>query len=211
MDAGFSETLDILGFRDGCIAEVVLVTVNPDGSRNAAPMGVKRTGGAAFEIMPFKTSATYRNLLGDPRSAMNVTSDPTVFLATAFKDEAHEQPAVDGLRLRGCDACVTLERIESAELSADRHLFRSRVKDVAVFVSYPRVFSRGVAEAVEAVIHATRVKAFHTQGRHEDACVLEEKTLECIGVVRRVSAGGSPEAETVDRLERMLDGWRSEA
>ena len=211
MDAGFSEILDILGFRDGCIAEVVLVTVNPDGSTNAAPMGVKRTGGAAFEIMPFKTSATYRNLLGDPRSTINVTSDPTVFLTTAFKDEAHEQPAVDGLHLRGCDACVTLERIEGMELSADRHLFRSRVKDVAVFASHPRVFSRGVAEAVEAVIHATRVKAFHTQGRHEDAGSLEEKTLECIGVVRRVSVEGSPEAETVDRLERMLDGWRSGA
>lgn len=211
MDAGFAETLDILGFREGCIAEVILVTVNPDGSPNAAPMGAKRAGGTVFEVMPFKTSATYRNLLREPASTMNVTSDPTVFLATAFKEEAPTLPTMDGLCLRGCDACVTLERVQDMEFSADRHLFRNKVKDVAVYASHPRVFSRGVAEAVEAVIHATRVKAFRMQGRHGDAGALEEKVAECIGVVRRVSAGGSPEAEAVDRLERMLDGWRSGA
>ena len=209
--AGFAETLDSLGFRDGCIAEVVLVTVNPDGSSNAAPMGARRMGGDVFEVRPFKTSATYRNLLSDPRSTMNVTSDPMVFLATAFKDEVSTQPAMDGLSLEGCDACVTLERIEGVELSADRYLFKNKVKEVAVHASHPMVFSRGVAEAVEAVIHATRVKAFRMQGRHGDAHTLEEKARECIGVVRRVSAGGSPEAETADRLERMLEGWRSEA
>ena len=209
--AGFAETLDSLGFRDGCIAEVVLVTVNPDGSSNAAPMGARRMGGDVFEVRPFKTSATYRNLLSDPRSTMNVTGDPMVFLATAFKDEVSTQPAMDGLCLRGCDACVTLERTEVVEVSADRYLFRNKVKEVAVHASHPRVFSRGVAEAVEAVIHATRVKAFRKQGRHGDAFELEEKARECIGVVRRVSAGSSPEAETVDRLERLLERWRSEA
>ena len=207
----FAETLDSLGFRDGCIAEVVLVTVNPDGSPNAAPMGARRVGGDVFEVRPFKTSATYRNLLSDPRSTMNVTSDPMVFLATAFKDEVSTQPAMDGLCLRGCDACVTLERTGGVEVSADRYLFKNKVKEVAVHASHPRVFSRGVAEAVEAVIHATRVKAFRKQGRHGDAFELEEKARECIGVVRRVSVGSSPEAETVDRLERLLERWRSDA
>ena len=142
---------------------------------------------------------------------MNVTSDPMVFLATAFKDQVSTQPAMDGLSLKGCDACITIERTEGVEVSADRYLFRNKAKKVAVHTSHPRVFSRGVAEAVEAVIHATRVKAFRKQGRHVDAHALEEKARECIGVVRRVSAGGSPEAETVDRLERMLERWRSEA
>jgi hypothetical protein len=210
MDAGFAEKLDTLGFRKGCTAEVVLVTVNPDSSPNAAPMGAKRTGGTIFEVKPFKTSATYRNLSKDPRSTMNVTSDPTIFLATAFKEEIPKQPAMDGLCLKAFNACITCERIEGVEFSAERYLFRNTVKDMAVHVSHPRVYSRGVAEAVEAVIHATRVKAFRSQGRHEDANALEEKVLGCIDIVRRVSIGGSPEAETVDALEHMLIGWRSE-
>ncbi len=209
--AGFAETLESLGFREGCIAEVVLVTVNPDGSPNAAPMGVKRVGGTVFEVKPYKTSATYRNLLSDPRSTMNVTGDPMVFLATAFKEEVPTQPAMDGLCLRGCDACIELLSIEGVEVSADRYLFKNKTMDVAVHASRPRVFSRGVAEAVEAVIHATRVEAFRKQGRHGDADALEEKTMECIRVVRRVSAGGSPEAEVADMLELLLERWRSEA
>jgi len=208
---GFAETLDSLGFREGCIAEVVLVTVNPDGSPNAAPMGARRVGGEVFEVKPFKTSATYRNLLNDPRSTMNVTGDPMVFLETAFKDEVPTYPAMDGLELKGCDACIILERIEGVEFSADRYLFKNKTKRVAVHASHPRVFSRGVAGAVEAVIHATRVKAFRKQGRHRDMLETEEKVRECIRVVRRVSAGGSPEAETVDRLEQLLERWRPEA
>ena len=211
MDAGFAEKLDTFGFREGCTAEVVLVTFNPDGSPNAAPMGAKRTGATEFEVKPFKNSATYRNLLRDPRSTMNVTSDPAVFLATAFKDEVSNQPAMDSLRLRDCDACITCERIEGVEFSPDRHLFKNKAKEIEVHVSHPRVFNRGVAEAVEAVIHATRVKAFRSQGRHEDADALEKKVQECIDIVRRVSAGGSPEAETVDTLEHMLIGRRSGA
>ncbi len=211
MDTGFAEKLDTLGFREGCTAEIVLVTVNPDGSPNAAPMGAKRTGATIFEFKPFKTSTTYSNLSRDPRSTMNVTSDPKIFLATAFKEETPKQPDMDGLCLKASDACITCERIECAEFSAERHLFRNTVKDMTVHVSHPSVYSRGVAEAVEAVVHATRVKAFRSQGRHEDAEALEEKVQECIEIVRRVSAGGSPEAETVDTLEHMLDGWRSGA
>jgi hypothetical protein len=209
--AGFAETLDSLGFREGCIAEVVLVTVNPDGSPNAAPMGAKRVGGDVFEVKPYKSSATYRNLLNDPRSTINVTSDPMVFLATAFKDEVPTQPAMAGLCLKGCDACIVLERTEGVEFSTDRYLFKNKAKEVSVYASHPRVFSRGVAEAVEAVIHATRVKAFRMQGRHGEAHTLEGKTRECLGVVRRISAGGSPEAEVADRLERLLERWRSDA
>ena len=211
MDAGFAETLDALGFREGCIAEVILVTVNPDGAPHAAPRGAKRPGGTVFEVKPYKTSATDRYLLSDPRSAMSVTSDPMVFLATAFKEEVLTQPAMKGLCLRGGDACIMLKRIEGVEFSADRYLFKNQTIDVSTYTSHPRVFSRGVAEAVEAVIHATRVKAFREQGRLGDADALEEKVRECIGVVRRVSAGGSPEAEAADRLERLLTRWRSEA
>jgi hypothetical protein len=56
--------LDELGFRTGSISEVILTTMNPDGTPNAAPMGALRTGPGALEIRPFKTSSTYRNLLG---------------------------------------------------------------------------------------------------------------------------------------------------
>jgi len=68
-----------------------------------------------------------------------------------------------------------------------------------------------ITAAVTGGEPVSRVKAFRMQMRHGDALELEEKVRECIGVVRRVSAGGSPEAETADRLERLLERWRSEA
>ena len=119
-----------------------------------------------------------------------------MFLATAFKEEVPTQPDLNGLGLSVCDVCIMLQRVEGVELSTDRHIFKNKVNEVKVKSSYPRVFSRGVAEAVEAVIHATGVKAFRAQGRRRDADSLEKKVEQCIDVVRRVSAAGSPESRS---------------
>ena len=210
MDAELPGKLDSLGFRRGRIAEIILVTLNPDGSPNAAPMGVRRSGDAAFDVRPFKSSSTYRNLSRNPVSAINVTHDPVVFLATAFKEDALRQPDIDGLRIRGCDALVALERTGGMEALEDRFSFTNQAKDITIYRDTPQVFSRGVAEAIEAVIHATRVKAFTEQGRLTDADMYEKKVGECVSVIRRVSGQGTPEATVAETLEELLTTWRAE-
>ncbi len=82
--------LDELGFVTGSINEVILTTMSPDGTPNAAPMGAQRVGPDALEIRPFKTSKTHRNLLGQGRACVNITADPGLFLVTAFKEECFE-------------------------------------------------------------------------------------------------------------------------
>ncbi|MBN2334351.1 DUF447 family protein [Candidatus Bathyarchaeota archaeon] len=208
METGLAETLDSLGFTRGRIAEAILVTVNPGGTYNAAPMGAKRVGDTRLEVKPYKTSATYRNLLRDSRSTLNVTSDPMMFLATAFKEEIGTQPRLEGMRLVGCDAYLTLEKMGGRDLG-EWFSFENDVKDVTVSNASPRAFSRGVAEAITATIHATRVKAFTEQGRLEEAGQLQGKVCECIHVIRRVSPEGSPEAEAAEKLERLLARWRA--
>ena len=205
--ADLERNLDSIGFRMDCIVEVVLVTVNPDGSFNPAPMGLTRVGGTSVELKPFKATATYRNLSRDPQSAANLTHNPTVFLQAAFKDEASMVPEVDEFKIKGCDACVRLEVKEGMEVSADRFRFINDVVGVEVQRHAPRVFSRGVAEAITAIIHATRVKAFSEQGKEAKAGECMEKMRECFKVIARVASPESPEATVVNELNRITEKW----
>lgn len=212
MDGGdISQMLGELGFTVGSICEAIVTTVNRDGIPSAAPMGVRRSGPDLLEVEPFKTSATYWNLLSNQRACVNVTDDPALFLVTAFKEEAFDgfpDARVDGnLRLNDSDAYVFVDVVENLDLSKIRSRFNCRATDVEISRASPRVFSRGRAEAIEAVVHATRIKVFAREG---DAAAVErliKRFNECKDVVNRVSPPGSSEGRVMLELERLIEEW----
>ena len=87
-----------MGFQMGGISETILTTVNPDGSFNAAPMGIHRVSHEVLELRPFKSSSTFMNLLNNPEACINVTDDPGLFFMAAFKGKTVEgilEPVID--------------------------------------------------------------------------------------------------------------------
>ena len=207
--------LEELGFRKEAIVEAILVTRNTDGSPNAAPMGVRRTGPTTIEIKPFKTSATYGNLRAASEAVINVSSDPLHYLLTAFKDEdlaGFKKTVINpDLIIEGADATVSIENLKECEGSQDRGCFVGRAALVEVHRGLPSVFSRGRAEAIEAVIHATRIRVFLERGCLGDAEILYNKFADSKGVVGRVSSPHSAEARVVEALEGLIEGWRKRA
>ena len=204
--------LDELGFKTGSISEVILTTMNPDGTPNAAPMGALRTGPRTLEIRPFKTSNTYRNLLGHKRTCLNITTDPGLFLVTAFKGERFEgfrgTSFKNNMRLEASDAYVSVEVVGGREVSDDRALFTCKVSTVEVYKPIPRAFSRGVAAAIEAIVHATRIEVFTSEAKQVEVERLIRRFSECKDVVERVSAPDSTEARVIRELERLIACWR---
>jgi len=215
MNEDTSRILDELGFTVGGIHEAILTTVNVDGSFNAAPMGVSRTNEKHLEIRPFHSSQTHRNLLRDPRACINVTDDPSLYLVTAFKDEEitgfSPSKISEDMRLSSCDAWIHVEASKRKELSDIRSSYDCTVISIEASLSIPRVFNRGRAEAIEAVIHATRIEVCAREKRWDEVEKLISRFSECKGVIERVSPHSSVEARVVDELERMIDRWRDEA
>lgn len=204
--------LDELGFVTGSINEVILTTMNPDGTPNAAPMGTLRVGPDALEIRPFKTSNTYRNLLGHSRACVNITADPGLFLVTAFKEERFEgfrgASFERDMRLEDSNVYLFIEVVESFEISEDRAGFTFKVTSVEVSDPMPRAFSRGVAAAMEAIVHATRIEVFTREAKQAEVERLIRRFFECKDVVERVSAPDSTEARVIRELERLIASWR---
>lgn len=210
-----AELLDELGFSTGCIVETIVATRNLDALPNAAPMGVTRKGPNILEIKPFKSSATHRNLLMTRDACVNVTGDPELFLATAFKNETldgFKQPLMDeNLSLRNADASILVEILESHDVSENRGRFICKAHKVEVHHPLPRVFSRGRAEAIEAVVHATRIEAYIGMGRLGDAEKLIKKFNKCKEVVEKVSTPETTEMKVIRALEKLIKAWREEA
>jgi len=209
-----SKRLDELGFGVGCIVETIVVTRNPDGSPNAAPMGVMRIGEEIIEIKPFRTSTTYRNLRTGGYASANVTDDPHLFLATAFKDErpdGFEPPVIgDNLSINGADACVHVEVVERKEVHDDRGDFICRVDSIEIERPLPTVFSRGRAIAIEGIIHATRIEENIRSGRLKMAEGLMRHFDVCAEVVKKVSPPDSMEFKAIRAIEQMIKRWREE-
>jgi len=207
--------LDALGFDRNSIMETIVTTWGSDGSPSAAPMGVRRTDDDLLEIKPFKSSGTYRNLLECQEACVNITASPGLFLATAFKDESLEgfnEPRIGGdLALDSSDACVFVEVSRCVDDSDDRGCFTGRVRSVMVHRPFPRVFSRGRAEAIEAIIHATRIKAFLEERYRGEVERLKKSFEECKSIVEKVSSPTSEEARVVVTLERLIDRWEGGA
>jgi len=211
----FRRLLEEMGFQMGGINETILTTENPDGSFNAAPMGVHRASHEVLELRPFKSSSTFMNLLNNPKACINVTDDPGLFFVTAFKGKTVEglaAPVIDkNMRLISAFAHIFVEASRSSDISEIRACFTCHVKDVTAPAMTPRSFSRGRAEAIEAIIHATRIEVFSKEGRLEDVEKLIKRFAECKDVIERVSAPDSVETRVIGELEKMIAVWRGKA
>ena len=213
--AGIEKQLDELGFSMGSVNEVIFTTVNLDGSPNAAAMGVIRVGPKILEIKPFKTSSTYRNLLEHPRACINVTSDPALFLMMTFKNErfkGFQKASISkDLGLDSSDAHIFVDVLDRSDISEIRSSFRCIASSIEIHRHMPSVFSRGRSEAIEAIVHATRIEVFIREGRLKRVERLIKRFDACKDVVNRVSASDSTEARVIQVLEMMIEGWREKA
>jgi hypothetical protein len=213
--AGIEQQLDGLGFRMGNVNETIITTMNPDGSPNAAAMGILRVGQKSLEIRPFKMSSTYENLMKRRKACINITDDPALFLVTTFKNEhleGFQKASITGdLRLESSDAHVFIDVLDRRDISEIRSSFRCVASSIEVNRRMPKVFSRGRSAAIEAIVHATRIEVFMHEGRLKLVERLIKRFDACKDVVSRVSASDSTEARVIKALEMMIEGWRGKA
>jgi hypothetical protein len=209
-----------LGFSEGTIVETIVSTYNADGQANAAPMGAKMTSAQRIAIRIYTSSLTYKNLQSKRCAVVNVTSDPEVFYRTAFKeanqngrvpqDWFERAETVDAPRLRKADALIEVAVVEMQPFDAERAEVSCEVKLVQAASVLPKAYCRALSATIEAIIHATRVKAFVTHAdrqKREQALKLMETIKECHDVVNRV-APNSRYSEIMADLNQRIDSWR---
>jgi hypothetical protein len=209
-----------LGFQKGVIVETLVSTYGEDGKPNAAPMGVVMENAQRIVIRPYTSSLTYKNLQSKRCAVVNVTSNPEFFYRTAFKEANPEgkmpqewfekAEVVNAPRLRKADAFIEISVVDVTSLGAEKVEASCDIKLIKAATLLPKVYCRALFATVEAIIHATRVKAFLNCGKQEQALKLLETIGVCRDIVNRV-APNSPYAEIMADLTKMIDSWRAKS
>lgn len=208
--------LSVVGLEEGVTYEVIVSTRAPDGTPNAAPMGVRSLDGRTLTLLIFKSTQTYRNLLTTRTAVANITDDPKLFYDTALKEGTpcpiemfEEAKHVRAPRLVDVESIIEL----TVSSIRDEDLHRARVDCDPVYSEVlqlrNRPYCRGRFAAIEAIIHATRVKAFLKEGRKEEADRLIQSILAYRALTERVCPSSSY-SEIIEDIVAKVKEWKRE-
>lgn len=215
---GLMSKLTDLGFSKGIIAETIVSTYNNDGKPNAAPMGTIMDDEKHLTFSIFNSLSTCINLRANRCAVVNLTNDIEVFYKTAFKEANpsgrlpeewfEKAETVNAPRLRLADATIDVSINNLIPISSEKTKAICTVMLVSVTKKYPQVYCRAMSANVEAIIHATRVKAFgNDKMEQKHVSKLCEMINDCNDVVNRV-ASNSRYSEIMTDLMKRVDSWR---
>ena len=215
--SGLTAKLTDLGFSKGIIAETIVSTYNSDGKPNAAPMGVTMIDDEHLTIDFFNSSITLSNVKANRCAVVNLTGAIEVYYRTAFKEtnpsgvlpqEWFEKAAlVKAPKLGFADATIdtSIYHLEAAGVEKARAFFK--VRSLQAQEKYPQVYCRAFSATLEAIIHATRVKALiRDEEKHKQVSKLLELIDNCNVVVNRVAPNSSYSLVMADLMKR-IDLW----
>jgi len=208
-----------LGFLKGVIAECIVSTYNIDGKPNAAPMGVIMEDEQHLIVNLFNSSTTCSNIKANRCAIVNLTSNIEVFYKTAFKEANpdgklpqewfEKAKAVNAPKLRFADATIDVSVTDITPIDTEKTRVVCNVELVQATRKFPQVHCRAMDATLEAIIHATRVKAFlNDEGKQKKVSKLLELIDNCNDVVNRVAPNSSYSIVMADLMER-IDSWRN--
>jgi hypothetical protein len=208
-----------LGFSIGPIFETIVSTYNKDGSPNAAPMGTAMQNPKTVTLKIFNSSQTSFNLKTTKCAVINLTSNIEVFYKTAFKEANRneqlpqewfeKEEMVNAPKLRLADATIDVIVTGTVPSDAEKTNFSLKIQQINAAEMCPQVYCRAMSAALEAIIHATRIKVFvNDLKKKEHVSQLLETIKNCNDVVNR-TAPNSQYAWVMADLNKRIDSWRN--
>jgi hypothetical protein len=211
-----------LGLLKNAIVETIVSTYNVNGEPNAAPMGVKTEDMKHIVIRPYTSSLTYTNLQAKRCAVINITSNPELYYRTAFKEANPEgrmptewfekAEKVNAPRLRVASAFMEVSVIDIKSADSERAEVICEVQLIKAPSLVPKAYCRATFATIEAIIHATRVKAFLAgdEEKRREARRLMGLIKHYKALVNRVAPNSKYSAIMADLTER-ISSWRAKS
>ena len=139
------------------IYEVIISTMNEDGSSHVAPMGVSQKAGFVV-LKPFKPSKTLDNILTQKIAIMNIVTDVRVFAGAVTGRSNFNLVALPdgkGFFLKDALSYLTLSLAEIHDDEIRSTLYMNKVN--AIHLSSFKGFNRAQAAIIEASVLMSRL------------------------------------------------------
>jgi hypothetical protein len=179
-------------------------------------MGLKLLNQDHLSLNIFNTSQTCQNLKTTKCATVNLTGDIEVFYKSALKEANPngtippewfiKAQTIQAPKLRAADACIEVA-VEKAVTEGDKTMFSCKVTSLSAEKIYPQVYCRAFPLTLEAITHATRVKAFAKDyTKQEEVAKMVRIIRDYAAIVGRV-APNSQYTNIMADLERRFTIW----
>lgn len=207
-----------LGFCSDVIFETIVSTFNQDRSPNAAPMGIIMLNEQQVALNIFNSSITLRNLKATKSAVINLTSDIDVFYKTALKEANpngelprewfDKAQTVNAPKLVSAEATIEITLDNTTLIDPQKTQAVCSIKQINASKTYPQTYCRAMPAVMEAIIHATRIKALINNPQEQECTAKLTGLIEnCQDIVNR-SAPNSHYSEIMTDLQKRIASWR---
>jgi len=156
-----------LGMEKGLLYETILTTRNPDGTPNAAPIGVICKNNEEVVFYLHKGSKTFDNVHREKSFHVNILNDPLVFVESTIGNlESGEFQAdnANGFFIKSAEAFFRAEVTSEKLIQRKDHLgtsttnvIQARVVRVVKNQEHVQPLNRAIYGIIEALVYISRI------------------------------------------------------
>ncbi len=183
-----------VGMEKGLLYETILSTINPDGTPNAAPIGVICKDEHEIVFYLHKGSKTFDNVRREKSFYVNISNDPMVFVESTIGNLDNEEFQSDGdggFFIKSAEAFFRAEVTSEKLIHRKDHLgtfttyvVRAKVLKIVKNQEHITPLNRAIYGIIEALVHISRI---HIVSEEEKNAYLDRIT-EISRVVNKVGS-----------------------
>lgn len=183
-------------------------------------MGATMQNQEILTIDIYDSSQTSRNLKTNKSAVINLTIAVELFYKTAFKetnpkgrlplDLFKRTETVNAPKLHLADATIDVSVVNMDPIGEGKTRFICKVEGINATMTYPQVYCRAMPATLEAIVHATRIKAYaNDEKKKEQVSHLLRTINNCNDLVNRTAPNSTCSAVMADLMKR-IDSWRKQ-
>ena len=155
-----------MGMERGLLYETIVTTRNPDGTPNAAPIGVICKEDREVVVYLHEGSKTFDNVRREKSFCVNILRDPMMFVESTLGnlDSTKFQTEDQGFNIKGAEAFFTVE-VTSEKLvqrkdrlgTSTLNVINARVLGVVKNQEHAHPLNRAIYGIIEALVYISRI------------------------------------------------------
>lgn len=170
--------LDNIGIRTDERYECIYTTIDSEGNKNSAPIGLKYFGEDNIGCRIFEESKTLKNIRETKRYVVNITQDPVIFTKSTVGKLPEEYYTDDSdiAILKDCGSYIVVNAVDIQEQKAENtpidndqsiFLIKGKIEEVVVRDGSVKAFNRALPGIIECLVNFSRYKIVDEEKRNE--------------------------------------------
>ena len=174
--------------------ECIYTTIDEDGNKNSAAIGLKYFGGDAIGCRIFEGSKTLENIQKTKKYVVNITQDPLIFTKSTIDklpDEYYTQDT-DIAILNDAGSYIIVDVVdideqkpENTPIDNDQSIFmiKGKIAKIVIRDESIKAFNRGLGGIIECLVNVSRYKIVDDEKRAEymDRVIENNRMIQRIG------------------------------